>query len=296
MTVAKANTINDISVFSTGTFLDELTGLGGMPKGRMLEFWGEQNTGKSTAALQVIAAAQKLGDKALLIDTELSYTNDYAEKVGIDTSKLDILRGMTAEEILDEAEELIKAGKYGVVVMDSLGRLSSRLQFEKAAGEKTIGSQASLIKEFITKTIPYILLHKVCFIGISHLRRDLEWGKIYTLGGNRWHEARKLSIRFRESGKVAKRGEEVLGKEIIAKVTKNHLAGTEGKEMRVTLLNNVGFDADADLFNIALEKGLLTRTGNTIYFRGEKLGLVSKARDWAKENADTLREALKELT
>lgn len=288
MPVLNANEINDISVFPTGMFLDELTGRGGMIKGRCVEFWGEQDSGKSTAALQVIAAAQRLGDKCLLIDTELSYTNEYAEKLRVDTAALHVLRGLTAEEILDEAEALIKAGKYNVVVMDSLGRLSSRISFEKPAGERTIGTQASLIKEFLTKVIPYILLHKICFIGISHLRKDMEWGKLFTLGGNRWHEARKLSIRFKPKS-YRKQGEEVIGTVIEAIVTKNHVSNTTGKVMTVFLAKDEGFSTSADALDAAIAAGKFERKGNTFYtLSGEKIGTMKVLREWWKENQNNV--------
>lgn len=289
MPITKGNSFKDFDVLETGMFFDEASGIAGLPLGRMVEFWGQQNSGKSTAAMQVVAAAQRKGLKCLWIDTEYQYTSEYAEKLGVDTAKLDVLRELTAEDTLDQTEELIKKGKYQVIVMDSIGQLSSRIVFEKAAGEKTIGTQASLIKEFVVKTIPYVVMNKVLFIGISHERKDMEWGKLFSLGGNKWAEKKKLSFRFREKSYV-KVGETVVAKIITVTVSKNHVGDTEGKTMDVRLLNGGGFSAEADRLEALINKGVFRREGNTFFLDDLKIGTRSKLNDWAKENPDRLKE------
>lgn len=283
MPITKGNKFADFDVLQTGMFFDVASGIGGLPLGRMVEFWGKQNSGKSTASMQVIAAAQKKGLKCLLVDTEYAYTPEYAEKVGVDTSKLDVLRELTAEETLDQTEELIKKGTYKVIVMDSLGQLSSRIWFEKQSGEKTIGIQASLIQQFVLKTIPYVVLNKILFIGISHERKEMEWKTLFSLGGNKWAEKKKLSFRFREKA-YRTQGDEVIGKVIEIIVTKNHVGNTEGNKMEAVLMKDEGFSASADALDGAIASGVFTREGNTFFFSGEKIGTMKKLREWAKTN------------
>lgn len=291
MPITSGDSFKDFDILQTGMFFDVASGIGGLPLGRMVEFWGQQNSGKSTAAMQVIAAAQKKGLKCLLIDTEYSYTSEWAEKLGVDTKKLDVLRELTAESTLDQTEEFIKGGKYQVVVLDSLGQLSSRIWFEKQAGEKTIGAQASLIHQFVLKTIPYVVMNKILFIGISHERKDMEWGKLFSLGGNKWAEKKKLSFRF-----VAKtyrmQGEKVLGKTIEVICTKNHCGGPEGEKTPAFLSADEGFSMAADMLDAAIAAGVFERTGNTFHFRGEKIGTMKAVREWAKTHEEELKESL----
>jgi len=285
MPITSGDSFRDFDVLETGMFLDVASGIAGLPLGRMVEFWGKQNTGKSTAAMQVIASAQKKGLRCLLIDTEYSYTTEWAEKLGVDTKKLDVLRELLAEDILDQTEAFIKKGAYDVIVMDSLGQLSSRIVFEKSAGERTIGTQASLIGAFIVKAIPYIVMNKILFIGVSHERKELEWGTLFSLGGNKWAEKRSISFRFREKA-YRKQGEEVIGKVIEVIVTRNHIGNTEGTKQEVFLAKDIGFDSKADALDGLIAAGKFERVGNTFYLSGEKIGTMKVLREWYKEHAD----------
>ncbi len=289
MSVKKGNEFKDFDVLETGMFFDANTGIGGLPLGKLVEFWGKQNTGKSTAGMQVMAAAQRQGLKCLLVDTELAYTPSWAAKLGVDTSKLDVLRAKTAEEILDQTEELITKGRHQVIVMDSLGQLSSRLWFEKASGERTIGTQASLIKQFVEKIVHDVIENKILFIGVSHERQHMEWKTLYSLGGAKWSEKKQLSFRFRETA-YRKQGEEIIGKVVEISVTKNHIGNTEGTKFEALLMKDVGFSASADALEVAISKGVFTREGNTFYLKdGTKIGTMKKLREWAAEHPDELQ-------
>jgi len=294
--ITPADQINDIEVLPTDIFLDEITGGGGMPRGRICEFWGAKDTGKSSAALQVVAAAQRAGLKCLYIDVEFSLSTEYAAKLGVDISKMDVLRESSAEEFLDATEVALRSNKYQVLVLDSIGDLSSKAEQEKAAGERTIGMQASLMSKFSRMVAPLVSLNKILFIGVNHERIDfMGMGKVYQMGGKKWSEKVKLSIRFREkSGVVLKNGDTQVGRVIIAKVDKNHVWGTKGKEMEVNLLNSFGFSQAANLLDVAISSGAVSKVGST-YFIGEtKLGTIGKARSWALEpgNDDLLKVAI----
>ena len=295
MSITKASNLGKVETFETGLFLDELLGGGAMPYGYIVEFFGEKDTGKSTAALQVIAAAQRKGDACLVVDTEFKFMPHYAEQLGIEAGKLDVLHEPVAEKLLDELEEYIQSGKYKVIVMDSIGQLSSRIVYEKAAGEKHIGTQSSLIKAFLEKNTHHIHYRGILFIGISHERKTMDWGKIYSLGGNKWHEKKMVSVRFKDNGELLKRGDTVMGRTITAKVEKNHLWGTKGKEMKLNLMNNTGFAVGTDLAQIAEQKGVITKEGQFYIFAGEKIarGKVSLIEALKDESLRTrIKEAL----
>lgn len=295
--IQMADSMGDVEVLETETPLDEMTGIYGLPKGLITEFWGEENTGKSTAALQAVAAAQKQGLKCLWVDVEHSLALNHARALGVDTKKMGVLAGLTAENILDKLLDEVKSGKWDVIVMDSIGSLSSRAWFEKQVGDKTIGTQASILTRFVQLGVAYIKQHKTVFIGVNHARIDMN-GRLYQMGGKLWSEKKKLSIRFRlKSGVVLKSGETVLGKVIILKVTKNHVGATEGKEMDVHLINETGFSVEANLLQKALDKGIITKEGNTHFMNGEKLGMIGKVREMLKEEefVTKLKEALEKI-
>lgn len=296
--IQMADSMRGIDVLETNTPLDEMTGIYGLPKGRITEFWGEENTGKTTAALQAVVAAQKEGVKCLWADIENSLSLEYAEALGVDMKKFGVLSGLTAESILEKLLKEVQSGKWGLVVMDSIGSLSSRAWFEKEVGDKTIGTQASLLTRFVQLGVPYIKMHNMVLIGVNHSRLDIMTGKIYQMGGKLWSEKKKLSIRFRvKTGMVLKQGENVIGKVIILKTTKNHVGKTEGKEMDVHLINGEGYSMGANLLQKALDREVITKQGNTYFFQGEKLGMISKVREWIKEEGNVLRlqEALKDV-
>lgn len=286
--------IGDVKVLKTDTFLDELTGIWGLPMERIVEFYGPEKTGKSTASFHVIAAAQKQGLKCLLVDIEHSYVAKYGADLGVDNKKLGVIRKLYGEEYIDATLDAVNSGKWDVVIFDSIGSLSSRIENEKASGEKQIAGQASLMSVFVRKLAPQISYRKMLFIGINHSRVDfMNQGKVITMGGKAWSEKKKLSIEFRErSGVLLKSGEHIVGKVINVRVMKNAVGPTERKEMDVQLVFGTGFSMVGNLLDEALTKGVIEKKGNTYWFSQEKLGTIGKAREWIKENEETLKEAL----
>ncbi len=212
-----------------------------------------------------------------------------------------VLREGTAEEYIDAVEAFVKDGKFDVIVLDSIGDLSSRISNdEKKAGEKTIGMQASLMATFSRHIAPYIALNKILFIGVNHSRVEVmgpSAGKIYQMGGKKWSEKKKLSLRFREkSGVQLKSGEEIVGKVIRVSVSKNHVGNTTGKEVEARLLNGQGFSTAADLLQQAIDGGVFTREGNTFYYQENKIGTKKKLDEWfaVPENQELIKTALSE--
>lgn len=297
MNIPTADTLQDIEVVRTGTFIDLLSGIGGFPKGRITEIFGDEAVGKSTICLQAIANAQQRGVRCLLADVEYSYTTFYGEGLGVDNSKLGLIRCQHAEDVLDTLEEAIESGEWELIVLDSIGGLLPRQEAEKGAGEKTIGGQAGLVARFCRKVVPLLSMRNVALVVINHSFVDIMSGKILTSGGKKLAYHKKLSIRLKVNPtKVIKSGEEKVGKVIIGEVKKNALAPTEGKTEEAQLLFGKGFSAEAKLLEEGIERGIIKKEGNTYTFAGEKLGVgLGKARIAIEQNeelAQKLKDAL----
>jgi len=299
MPTLSGSALAKIKLVTTNTPLDKASGLGGLPRGFIVEFWGENNTGKSTAAYQTVAAAQKAGLRCLWIDVEHSFRSyvanvDRTHSFGVDLDSLDVMIEENAEDYIDNTIEAMKSKKYDVIVMDSVGDLSSKIEQEKTAGEKTIGQQASIMSKFMRNIAWVIDMNDILFIVVNHQRETL-MGRVYQMGGKRLAEKKKMSFRFREKQNfMIKKGERIVGKVIRINVLKNHLAPTEGLEIESNLIFQEGFSYAADLLDDAIERGIITKDGNTHYFAGEKLGMIGKVREWIKEelNAQRIKEAL----
>lgn len=290
-----ASSFRELDVLKTGTFLDDLTGVYGLPKGRIIEFIGPEKSGKSTASFHVIASAQKAGLRCLLIDIEHSFVGQYAEDLGVDLETLGVIRAVNAEDYIDQTLEAVNSGEWDLFVFDSIGSLSSRVELEKTAGEKQIAGQASLMSVLVRKLAPQVSLRNQIFIGVNHSRIDfMNHGKVVAMGGKAWSEKKKLSIEFKEkSGVLLKSGEAVVGKVIVVRVMKNAVGPTERKELEVKLIFGRGFDQGANLVDEAIERGILRKSGNSYFFKEEKIAVGRAKLDaWASENLETLQEAL----
>lgn len=302
MPITPASGMEVLKVVKTNTPLDKVSGIGGLPRGFIVELWGKTNSGKSTTAFQVVAAAQKQGLRCLWIDVEHSFrayvaNEKRAEAFGVDMNKLDVMLEANAEDYIDNTEEAVRSKKYDVIIMDSVGDLSSKIEQEKTAAEKTIGVQASLMTKFV-RTITWVVdMNEILFIVVNHERETL-MGGIYQMGGKKLAEKKKMSFRFRDkkgpSGVfLLKQGEKIVGKVVRISVSKNHFAPTEQMEVESNLLFDEGFSYQQDLVDDAIQRGVFTRTGNTFFFSQEKIGTMSKLRDWIKE--ETNLERVKEL-
>lgn len=308
MPTLPGNSLSKLKIVETGTPLDRASGLGGLPRGFIVEFWGPSNTGKSTCAFQTVANAQSQGLRCLWVDVEHSFRGYAAntarsDAFGVDMDKLDVMVEATAEEYIDNVIEAIKEKKYDLIVMDSVGDLSSKIEQDKTAAEKTIGVQASLMTKFVRSVVWMVDAYDVLFIAVNHERETL-MGGIYQMGGKKLKEKKKMSFRFRDdkgtgSGLLSNGTRPdgtplIVGKKIRINVEKNHLAPTEGMEVKSNLFFQSGFDYVQDLFDMAVERNVITREGNTFYFDGEKLGTNQKAREAIKDPdfAEKVRAAI----
>lgn len=293
MIISASSLDTDLSYIPTGIpSFDKLMG-GGFARGKITILSGQPSMGKSTVAYSAMSEAQKLGLRALLYDVEYSFASEYGESVGIDPKKLMVLREAYAEDGLDAVLEAVEGGKYALIVIDSIGALLSRVDAEKASGEKTIGVQASLTARFIRRVVPLLSLRNCALVCITHEFTDIMSGKIMASGGAKimYHASQHLRLK-QKYGVVLKQGDLKIGKIIVAEMKKNKISSSESQEAEAQFLYGEGFSKTADLLQSCIDAGLFTKEGNTWYFAGEKVGVMSKLREYVKQHAEALTEAL----
>jgi len=285
--IAYADSIEDVDVIKTGLFLDKLTGIGGIPRGAITEIFGDEGIGKSSVCLQLVAAAQAAGLRCLWADVEWSYTPAYAVMLGVDNSKLGLIRDEIAESVLDTIEDAVRSGDWDLVILDSIGGILPRAEAEKGAEGKTIGGQAGLIAKFCRKVVPQLSINNVALVVINHAFTDIMSGRLMTSGGKKLAYHKSLSIRLKQKqGVSVKQGDRKVGKVVIGEVRKNKMSGTEGLELDGTLVFGTGFSIGADLLSDAIERGIIDKRGTTYYLWDEKLGVgLQRVRKMVEDDA-----------
>ncbi|HBC58488.1 MAG TPA: hypothetical protein DCZ03_15120 [Gammaproteobacteria bacterium] len=290
--ISYADSIEDVDVIPTGLFVDKLTGIGGIPRGVITEIFGDEGIGKSSICLQLVANAQKMNLKCLWADVEWSYSANYAGSLGVDNSKLGILRERYAEATLDGLEEAIETGKWDLIILDSVGGILPRSEAEKGVDGKVIGGQAGLIAKFCRKIVPLLRIHNVALVVINHSFIDIMSGKLLTSGGKKLAYHKSLSLRFRQKHGVSlKTGDRKVGKMVVGEVRKNKMAATEGLELDGQLIFGQGFSYAADLLGDAMDLNVITKKGNTYWFGKEKLGIgLSRVRKKIEESEELQKQ------
>lgn len=295
--IAYADSIEEVDVIKSGLFLDKLTGIGGIPRGAITEIFGDEGIGKSSVCLQLVAAAQGAGLRCLWADVEWSYTPAYAVMLGVDNSKLGLIRDELAESVLDTIEDAVRSGEWDLVILDSIGGILPRAEAEKGAEGKTIGGQAGLIAKFCRKVVPQLSMNNVALVVINHAFTDIMSGKLLTSGGKKLAYHKSLSIRLKQKqGVGVKQGDRKVGKVVIGEVRKNKVGGTEGLELDGTLVFGTGFSVGADILQEAIDKEVIVKKGTTYFFGEEKLGVgLQRVRKMVEDDAalaDRIKKAL----
>lgn len=283
---ASESPYREIQVITTGfSNLDKITGVGGIPRRRITECSGPYSVGKTTLALHIVAQAQKQGLRALWVDIEWSWDEQYARALGVNLEALDLIQERYAEAALDRIEEGMEAKAYDLVVIDSVGGLLPRQEAEKGADEKVIGGQAKLVATFCRKVVPLLAMNNIALLVLNHQFTDLMSGRLKTSGGAKLEYHKSIWLMLKKSNKRVMKGDEQVGEIIEAEIRKNKLAATMKQSCELTMLYGQGFSAEADVLQELLDSGEVTKKGNT-YFRGEtKMGVGSaKAREWLKDN------------
>lgn len=265
----------NVEVIPTGSFsLDLALGVNGLPKGRIVEIFGPESSGKTTLALNVIAQAQKNGGKAAFIDAEHAMDPEYASRLGVKIKELLISQPDTGEEALNILESLVRSGMIDVVVVDSVAALTPKAEIEGEMGAQFIGLQARMMSQALRKLTAIAAKSGTMIIFINQLREKIGvmWGSPETTPGGRALKFYcSVRIDIRRVGQL-KRGEGVIGNRVKAKVVKNKVAAPF-KSAEFDILFGEGISYEGDVATAALQHGVMTKSGATYSFEGEKLGV-----------------------
>jgi recombination protein RecA len=273
--------------------LDLALGVGGVPKGRIIEIYGAESSGKTTLALHIIAQAQKKGGKAAFIDSEHALDPEYAKRIGVNLDNLLISQPDSGEQALDIAEALVRSGQLDVIVIDSVAALTPQAEIEGEMGDQQIGLQARLMSRALRKLTAFISKTKTVLIFINQTRmqiRGMAYGNpVTTPGGKALKFFSSVRVELNRIAQI-KKGEEIVGSRIKAKVVKNKVA-PPFKIAEFDIYYSEGISLESDLINIGLKRGLIQKSGNTFYYKDKKLGSsLDSARLFLKENKPVAEE------
>ncbi len=277
----------DVPAIPTGSLsLDAALGVGGMPRGRVIEIFGPESSGKTTLALHVIAEAQKRGGMAAFVDAEHALDALYAAKLGVDTDNLLVSQPDSGEQALEITEVLIRSGAVDVLVIDSVAALVPRSELEGEMGEAQMGLQARLMSQALRKLTSVVSKSKTCLIFINQLREKIGvmFGNPETTTGGRalkFYASIRVDIRRIAS---LKEGDEVIGSRAKVKVVKNKVAAPF-REAEFDILYGEGISREGDLIDLGVEHKVIEKSGAWFAYGGERLGQGREnARQFLREN------------
>ncbi len=284
--------ITAIASIPTGAIsIDYALGTGGMPRGRVVEIFGTESSGKTTLALQVIAQAQILGGMAAFVDAEHALDASYAGKLGVNLDNLLISQPDNGEQALEIVEVLVRSGSVDVVVVDSVAALVPKAEIEGEMGEAQMGLQARLMSQALRKLTGVVSKSKTCLIFINQLRE-----KIGVMFGNPETTTGGRALKFYASVRVdirriasIKDGDQVVGGRTRVKIVKNKLA-PPFREAEFDVMYGEGISREGDLLDLAVEKRIVEKSGTWFAFNGERLGQGREnVKQFLKDNPDTFR-------
>ncbi len=301
MRMGDARAVRDIDVISTGSLaLDVALGIGGLPRGRVVEIYGPESSGKTTLTLQVIAQAQKLGGTAAFVDAEHALDPSYAEKLGVNVDELLVSQPDTGEQALEIADMLVRSGAVDVVVVDSVAALTPKAEIEGEMGDSHVGLQARLMSQALRKLTANIKRSNTLVIFINQIRMKI--GVMFgspetTTGGNALKFYSSVRLDIRRIGSI-KKGDEVIGNETRVKVVKNKMA-PPFKQAEFEVLYGEGVSREGELIELGVREGLVEKSGAWYSYNGERIGQGKEnVRQWLKDNpavADELDRKLREI-
>lgn len=296
--------IENVEVIPTGSIsLNHALGVGGYPRGRIIEIFGPESSGKTTLAIHAIAEAQKKGGIAAIIDAEHAFDRFYAEHLGVDTNRLWIAQPDNGEQALDIAEQLINSGAIDVLVIDSVAALTPKAEIEGEMGDKNVGLHARLMSQAMRKLTGAVSRTRTCCIFINQLREKI--GVMFgnpetTTGGNALKFYASVRIDVRPSSFI-KDGEQAIGRIVKAKVVKNKVAPPFMKA-QFDIMFGEGISRAGEVLDLAVELGIVKKSGSWFSYEGSKLGqgrdavvrVVGDNPELFDELTDKVRAALEE--
>ncbi len=266
--------IIDVLVIPTGSLsLDMALGVGGIPRGRVVEIYGPESGGKTTLALHIVSEAQKMGGLAAFVDAEHALDMSYARKIGVDVDNLLIAQPDTGEQALEIAETLVRSGALDVLVIDSVAALVPKAELEGDMGDAQMGLQARLMSQALRKLTGTISKSRTCVIFINQLRMKIGMfmgNPETTTGGNalKFYASMRLDIR---KITALKQGENVVGNRVRVKVVKNKVA-PPFRETEFDIIFGEGISREGDLLDLAVNNNIVERSGTWYSYKGDRLG------------------------
>lgn len=288
----------DIAAIPTGApSLDIALGIGGVPRGRIIEVYGPESSGKTTLTLHIVANAQKAGGSAAFIDAEHALDPSYAKKIGVNLEDLLISQPDNGEQALDIVEALVKSNAVDVIVIDSVAALTPQAEIEGEMGDSHMGRQARLMSQALRKLTAIGAKSNVTIIFINQIRMKI--GVVFgnpetTTGGNALKFYASVRIEVRRAAQI-KQGDQIVGNRVKAKVVKNKVA-PPFQATEFDIMYNEGISKEGDLIDTGVKYEVVTKTGNSFSFGEVKLGVGrEKAKTFLRENPKLYKEIEKAL-
>ncbi|GIL06549.1 MAG: protein RecA [Betaproteobacteria bacterium] len=293
MRLADGEVAEDIDVVSTGSLgLDIALGIGGLPRGRVVEIYGPESSGKTTLTLQVIAEMQKIGGTCAFIDAEHALDVQYAQKLGVNLQDLLISQPDTGEQALEIADALVRSGSVDLIVIDSVAALTPKAEIEGEMGDSLPGLQARLMSQALRKLTATIKRTNCLVIFINQIRMKI--GVMFgnpetTTGGNALKFYASVRLDIRRVGSI-KKGEEVIGSETKVKVVKNKVA-PPFKQAEFDILYGEGISREGEIVDLGALHGIVEKSGAWYSYNGDRIGQgKDNARDYLKEHPELALE------
>ena len=289
MRMGDAGAANDIQAVSTGSIsLDVALGIGGLPRGRVVEIYGPESSGKTTLTLHAVAEMQKAGGTAAFVDAEHALDPLYAEKLGVDVDELLVSQPDTGEQALEITDMLVRSGAVDIVVVDSVAALTPKAEIEGEMGDSHMGLQARLMSQALRKLTANIKRSNTLVIFINQIRMKI--GVMFgnpetTTGGNALKFYASVRLDIRRTGAI-KKGDEILGNETKVKVVKNKVA-PPFKQVNFEILYGEGISREGELIDLGVANKIVEKSGAWYSYNGDRIGQgKDKVRTFLKENPE----------
>jgi len=293
MRLGDGGTAKDIEAVSTGSIgLDVALGIGGLPKGRVIEIYGPESSGKTTLTLQVVAEAQKTGGTAAFVDAEHALDPQYAEKLGVNVDELLVSQPDTGEQALEITDMLVRSGAVDVIVVDSVAALTPKAEIEGEMGDSHVGLQARLMSQALRKLTGNIKRSNAMVIFINQIRMKI--GVMFgspetTTGGNALKFYSSVRLDIRRIGAI-KKGDEVIGNQTRVKVVKNKVA-PPFRQTEFEILYGEGISRHGEIIELGVQNGIIDKAGSWYSYGSDRIGQGKEnVRDFLKSNPEISEE------